>query len=196
MIKETNKKQEQSAHLTYKARVRFHEDRLAEMKIVAETMDEDALRKIADKIDGANSVFVAALGRSRLNIVTFAARLKQMGIRSHVVGDVSTPSIHKGDVFIIGSSSGNTSSLVAFAKKAAALGVDILLFTENEKSQIGDLAALQYVMKVDESRLAKHPGLYAEYAINLAYQCIVQYLMKKRGVSKEQMQGEACNLYE
>lgn len=195
MSKENNKKREVGAHLTYHEKRKFHVERIDEMKIVSETMDDEALVKIADKIDSTNRVFVAALGRSRLNLMAFATRLKQMRIQTFVVGDVSTPSIHKGDVFIIGSSSGKTASLVAFANKAAEAGAEIILFTETETSPIGDLSALKYVMKVDEERLSKSPGLYSEYAINLAYECIVMYLMKKRGLSKEKMQEELANLY-
>lgn len=106
---------------TYRAREKFHEERIRCMRIVAEGMNDEMLVKIADKIDQANNVFVAALGRSRLNIMAFATRLMQMGISAHVVGDNSTPSIHRGDLFIIGSSSGKTSSLVEFAKRQKPL---------------------------------------------------------------------------
>ena len=108
-------KKVQSAHLTYHERRKFHQERLEEMKIVAEYMDDEKLVEIADKIDKANSVFVVALGRSRMNIMAFAMRLRQMRIRAHVVGDISTPSIHKGDLLIIGSSSGETASLVTLS---------------------------------------------------------------------------------
>ena len=111
----SEEKKVQSAHLTYHEKRKFHAERLEEMKIVAEYMDDEKLVEIADKIDKANSVFVVALGRSRMNIMGFATRLRQMRIRAHLVGDISTPSIHKGDLLIIGSSSGETASLVTFA---------------------------------------------------------------------------------
>lgn len=188
-------KKVQSAHLTYHERKKFHEERLEQMKIVAEYMDDDKLVEIADKIDKANNVFVVALGRSRMNIMAFATRLRQMRIRTHVVGDISTPSIHKGDLLIIGSSSGETSSLVTFAKKAQSFGVEVVLFTESKKSTIGDIASTVYLVEADQSRLPKPLGLYAEYAVDLAYNCIVMYLMKKRGLTPEKMQEELANLY-
>ena len=184
-----------SAHLTYRAREKFHEERIRCMRIVAEGMNDEMLVKIADKIDQTNNVFVAALGRSRLNIMAFATRLMQMGISAHVVGDNSTPSIHRGDLFIIGSSSGKTSSLVEFAKKAKAVNAEIVLFTEAETSPIGDLSSLVYRMEADESRLPDQLGWYSEYGINLCYECIVMYLMKKRGLSREKMESELANLY-
>ena len=122
-------------------------------------------------------------------------RLIEMGISAHVVGDNSTPSIHKGDVFVIGSSSGKTSSLVEFAKKAKAVNADINLFTEAETSPLGELSTLVYRMRADADRLPDSLGWYSEYAINLCYECIVMYLMKKRGLSKEKMESELANLY-
>ncbi len=98
-------------------------------------------------------------------------------------------------MLIIGSSSGETASLVTFAKKAASYGVEVVLFTEAEKSTIGDIASTVYRMDADQSRLQKPTGLYAEYAIDLAYNCIVMYLMKKRGLTPEKMQEELANLY-
>ncbi len=183
------------AHLTYRAREKYHEERIRCMRIVAEGMDDEMLIKIADKINEANNVFVAALGRSRLNIMAFAMRLMQMGISTHVVGDNSTPSIHRGDVFIIGSSSGKTSSLVEFAKKAKAVNAEIILFTEAETSPIGEMASLVYRVQADTNRLPDQLGWYSEYAISLCYECIVMYLMKKKGLSKEKMQSELANLY-
>ena len=179
----------------YRDGTKYHEERIAGMRVVAESLDDAKLTEIADKIDNANNVFVAALGRSRLNIMGFAMRLCQLGINAHVVGDTSTPSIHKGDVFIIGSSSGKTSSLVEFAKKAKGVDADIILFTEAAESPIGDLSTLVYQLTADEEKLPEGLGWYAEYGINLCYECIVMYLQKKRGISNEEMQAKLANLY-
>lgn len=179
----------------YRDGTKYHEERIAGMRVVAASLDDEALVKIADKIDTANNVFVAALGRSRLNIMAFATRLMQLGISTHVVGDNSTPSIHKGDLFIIGSSSGRTSSLVEFAKKAKAVDAEIVLFTETANSPIGALSSAEYILTADESKLPEGLGWYAEYGINLCYECIVMYLQKKRGISNEEMQAKLANLY-
>ena len=86
-------KKVQSAHLTYHERRKFHQERLEEMKIVAEYMDDEKLVEIADKIDKSNSVFVVALGRSRMNIMAFAMRLRQMrtGRRMVTVSQLRQP---------------------------------------------------------------------------------------------------------
>lgn len=195
MADKLERKPRQLSHTYYREATKYHEERLDCMKIVAEYMDDETLVKIGDKIIEANNVFVAALGRSRLNIISFATRLCQMGISAHVVGDNSTPSIHKGDLFIIGSSSGKTSSLVEFAKKAKGVNADICLFTEAEKSPIGDLSTLVYHFTADQDRLPDGLGWYAEYAINLCYECLVMYIQKKLGISSEKMESELCNLY-
>ena len=80
-------------------------------------------------------------------------------------------------------------------RKAKAVNADIILFTEAETSPIGELSTLVYRMQADADRLPDSLGWYSEYAINLCYECIVMYLMKKRGLSKEKMESELANLY-
>ncbi len=77
-----------------------------ELMACAKTFDDDAMVQIAEKIDKANNIFCVGLGRSRLSIMGFAMRLMHMGYSVHLVGDVTTPAIQKGDVLIVGSGSG------------------------------------------------------------------------------------------
>lgn len=103
-------------------------------------IDRDAVEKLMEAILGANRIFSAACGRSLLMIRGLAMRLMHLGLTSYVVGETVTPAIEPGDLLVIGSGSGETSSLVSMAKKAKALGVKIALMTIYPDSTLGKLA--------------------------------------------------------
>ena len=61
-------------------------------------------------------VFLAGKGRTGLQMRAFALRLMHLGLRVHVVDDVTTPAIGAGDLLLIGSSSGRTGSLLRYVE--------------------------------------------------------------------------------
>lgn len=85
-------------------------------------------------------VFIAGAGRSKMVANMFAMRLMHCGYGVHIIGDATTPSISKFDLFLIVSNSGETSQLVDFAKRAKGFGAKIILITANKESTIGSLA--------------------------------------------------------
>ena len=65
----------------------------------------------------ANQVFVAGKGRSGFVANSFAMRLNQLGKYAHVVGESTTPSITKDDLFVVISGSGSTEHLRILTEK-------------------------------------------------------------------------------
>lgn len=111
-----------------------------ELKECLENVNEDSLMDLEDKIKNSNKIFVAGAGRSLMMIRAFAMRLMHMGYTSYVVGETVTPAIEKGDLLIIASGSGNTSTLVCMAEKCKKIGANLALFTTSPDSKIGHLA--------------------------------------------------------
>ena len=72
---------------------KYYQEILSDCCKIIPGLDDEAMVRIADQILAANSVFVVALGRSRLNMMNFAERLRELKNRAFVVGDISTPSI-------------------------------------------------------------------------------------------------------
>jgi len=112
-------------------------------------IDPKETEALLEKIRQANRIFVSGAGRSLLMLKAFAMRLMQLGFRVHVVGEVTTPGIKKGDLLIIGSGSGETGSLILNAQKAKSLGVTVALISIFPQSTIGKLADL--VVKINTS---------------------------------------------
>ncbi|RZH98540.1 SIS domain-containing protein, partial [Staphylococcus condimenti] len=69
-----------------------------------------------------------------------AMRLKQLGKASHVIGGATTPSINKGDLFIVIAGSGSTEHLRLVGDKAKGEDAKVVLITTKPDSKIGERA--------------------------------------------------------
>lgn len=67
-------------------------------------------------------------------------RLNQLGKYAHVVGESTTPSITKDDLFVVISGSGSTEHLRILTEKAKSVGAEVVLLTTSPNSAIGKLA--------------------------------------------------------
>jgi 6-phospho-3-hexuloisomerase len=72
----------------------------------------------------------------------FAMRLMQLGIDTYVVGESTTPDVHKDDLLIIGSGSGRTGGPVSYAQIARNAGVPVAAVTAAKESPINQLAGI------------------------------------------------------
>jgi len=113
---------------------------LKELNSALTVISEDEIESFVRLILNANRVFLSGAGRSRLAVMAFCMRLMHMGFNTHMVGEVTTPNIEPGDLLIIGSGSGETSTLSCHATKAKDIGASLALITISPLSSIGRLA--------------------------------------------------------
>ena len=85
-------------------------------------------------------IFITGAGRTGLIMKSFGIRLMQLGFDVFFIGDTNTPSTSKHDLLIIGSASGETTTISAVARKSKKIGINIILFTSNEFSTIATYA--------------------------------------------------------
>jgi 6-phospho-3-hexuloisomerase len=115
---------------------------LKELEGALKKVDPSSVENLVDAIIGANKVFVAGTGRSQLMVKGLAMRLMHLGFHAYVVGEIVTPAIEPDDLLIIGSGSGETSTLTVMASKAKKVGAKLALITIYPESTIGKLADL------------------------------------------------------
>lgn len=132
-------------------------DILQELLHNAQYIKEEQLLELIDAILEANYIFTAGAGRSGVAMKGFTNRLLHLGLSVSMMGDISSPHSHEGDLVLIGSGSGTTESLVALANKARASGVKIALITMDEESTIAKLADVVVVLPGVSPKL-KHKG--------------------------------------
>jgi 6-phospho 3-hexuloisomerase len=159
--------------------------------------DESYDVRLTEMLDKAGRVFIAGAGRSKLVGNFFAMRLVHGGYEVSVVGEIVTPSIKSGDLLIVISGSGETEQLIAFTKKAKAIGADIILISAKSGSSIGELA--DAVFQIGTAELyGKVKGMPMGTVFELSTLCfleaIVSHMIWEKGIPEEVMKERHANL--
>ena len=175
---------------------------LREIEETLGEIDKINISNILKQIMDAPRIFVAGVGRTGLVMRCFAMRLMHLGIKVQILGDITTTAVSKNDLLLIGSGSGETSSLVSIARKANNLGVNILLLTINPDSNIGNLAQACLKIPAPNPKLSyKHEktsiqpmGSLFEQTLLLTLECIAGMIMQEKKMDSESMFENHANL--
>lgn len=114
---------------------------------VANSLNKKEVTSLVNRILKAKKVFIYGAGRSGLVARAFAMRLMHLGVNVHVIGGIVTPSTRKGDLVLLISGSGESTSVVNSAKIAKKVGAKICLITSYPKSSIGKIA--DYIVTIE-----------------------------------------------
>lgn len=151
----------------------------------------------------APRIFVDGKGRSGLQARGFAMRLMHLGLSAHFVGEVTTPAIGKGDLLVIASGSGRTSSVVQHASIARAREATIALISATGASEIANMAHHIVVIPATTPKAAEavartttlQPmGSLFEQALGLVFDIMVILLMRRLTLTTDQMFCRHANL--
>ncbi len=174
---------------------------LQELQQVADAISKEETIQLASQIKEARQIFVAGEGRSGLMGKAFAMRLMHAGYPVNVIGETVTPSIQKGDLLIVISGSGNTSSLHLIAKQAQSVEATIYLVTTNPNSKIGTLAnSILHIPAATKYRMEHEPqtiqplGNQFDQTVHLLMDGIVIALTQENENSEEMMRSRHTNL--
>lgn len=176
---------------------------LSELTVCVQQLPAEGLVQAGGLIDSAPRIFVAGAGRSGLCMKAFGMRLMHMGKTVHVVGETTTPAITAGDLLVVGSGSGQTSSLLAMAEQAQRRGAKILLFTTNPASPLAEMADHRVVISAPsykayecghELTSVQPLGTLFEQSMLILCDSLILGLMQSTGVSALQMLERHANL--
>lgn len=109
-------------------------------------VDQGQLDALAQAIVDAKRIYIAGWGRAGNCIRILGMDCSQMGLTAHICGDNTTPSIHEGDLLVVGSGSGNTKTIALMAQQAKDHGAKLALISGNAESTIGKIADLNVVI--------------------------------------------------
>ena len=109
---------------------------LDEIREILEMVDQEQCDRFIDALIEADRVFIAGAGRTRRIMEAFAIRLVHLGFGVYVVGEAVTPAIRDKDLLVIGSGSGETSTLKAIKAKAGSAECSIATLTINGDSHL------------------------------------------------------------
>ena len=99
-------------------------------------VDQGQLDTLAQAIVDAKRIYVAGWGRAGNCIKILAMDCSQMGLTAHICGDNTTPSIHEGDILVVGSGSGNTKTIALLAQQAKEHGAKLALISSKAATAI------------------------------------------------------------
>lgn len=180
----------------------LYQSAIAELGGVFARIDDAAVDRAVDMIAKAKKVVVFGGGRERLQIMGFAMRLFHMGLAVAVEGDMTTPPVGKGDLFIVTVGPGEISTALALLGVAKAAGSEILVITAQPKGRAATFA--DFVLTVPAQTMADDLGdkkssvlpmgsLY-EGAIFVLFEVMVLKLRSLLGISPEAMRSNHTNL--
>ncbi len=112
---------------------------LKELSVSLESIREEEVEKLIDIVMRSDKIFFVGVGRVLLSLQAIAKRWAHLGIKTHVVGEITEPAITSRDLLIVGSGSGTTLFPAAIAKKAHELGAKVVHIGSNPNSDLKDI---------------------------------------------------------
>ena len=167
---------------------------LTEISAQVSSINEEQLSQFKKAIMTAKHIFLAGTGRSGLMISAFANRLMHLGLNVSLITEISKPKANLGDLLILGSNSGETQSLIAYAHQAKTQGVKIILFTTSSNSSLAKLADNIVVIPIKVFELNQPMGSTFEQLSLLTYDSIIYSLMTELQQTPELMKSRHANI--
>ena len=175
---------------------------LAELGTVFSRLDDSEVNHAVEMIAEAKTTVVFAGGRERLQIMGFAMRLYHMGVPVAVEGDMTTPPVGEGDLFIVTCGPGEISTALALMGVAKAAGAKILFVTAQPDSPGGALA--DYIVTLPAQTMADDQGekktsvlpmgSLFEGALFVLFEVMILKLIGRLGITPEEMRARHTNL--
>lgn len=165
-------------------------------------IDDASVDAACRMIGEARHVCVYAGGREGLQIKGFAMRLFHMGRSVSVVGDMTTPHVGEGDVFLVVCGPGEISTSIALIGVAKQAGAKILVVTAQPSGRVPQMADL--VVTIPAQTMADDQGASAvsvlpmgsmfEGALFILFEVMVLKLKTLLDVSPEAMRKRHTNM--
>lgn len=175
---------------------------LGELGQVFDRLDDAAVDQAVAMIAQARRVVVFGGGREKLQIMGFAMRLYHMGLAVAVEGDMTTPPVGQGDLFLVTCGPGEISTALALMGVARQAGAAILLITAQPGGRGAALA--DFVLHLPAQTMADDQGparrsvlpmgsLY-EGALFVLFEVMVLKLIERLRIAPETMRANHTNL--
>ena len=175
---------------------------LSELAEVFAEIDDAAVNRVVDEIAGARRIVVFGAGREKLQIMGFAMRLFHLGVSVAVEGEMTTPPVGPGDLFLLTNGPGWLSTAEALMKVARHDGARVVMVTAQPDGKCAPLADLvlhlpAQTMANDQTTRASAVlpmGSVFEGALFVLFEVMVLRLKQKLAISSDAMRANHTNL--
>lgn len=167
-------------------------------------IEEAEAGKAVDMFAEARRIALYGVGREGLMMKGLAMRLFHLGLDAHVVGDMTTPPLGRGDLLVVSAGPGYFSTVSALAATARTAGAKTLCITaqpDGESVRACDAALVlpAQTMADDMERQGAETsvlpmGSLFEGVQYVAFELLVLALRERLGESAETMRARHTNL--
>jgi len=172
-----------------------------EIQSVLSRVDRATVDNVVEQLMKADRIYVAGGGRSGLMARCFAMRLMQLGLRTYVVGETTTPAIRKSDCLLVCSASGQTQVTVLVSRAARKIGAHVIAVTADLDSPIAKSANTVLMLDAPHKKgpdvgvpSAQYAGSLFEQSLLVLTDAIALEVGVQLGRSAEDMQQRHANL--
>ena len=120
----------------------LYQTALGELAAVFSRLDDGAVDAVIARLAVARRIVVFGGGGERLQIMGFALRMFPMGLNAAVEGDMTTPFVDTGDVFLVTCGPGWIATAEALMQVARSAGAECILITAQPTGRCAALADL------------------------------------------------------
>tara|TARA_R110002033_G_scaffold46226_2_gene90709 strand:+ start:5739 stop:6350 length:612 start_codon:yes stop_codon:yes gene_type:complete len=167
---------------------------------LANQINPQEIDLLVHKIKTAKRIFIMAAGRSGLALKMAAMRFMHLGYSVYVVGETVTPAILEGDLLLVASGSGTTSTVLSAVEKATKQKASVVAITADPKSRLAELAEnillINAATKTDfgVSVSAQYAGTLFEQFTLFILESVFMSLWQESGLTKEDLWPKHANL--
>lgn len=175
---------------------------LRELGAVLARVDESRIDAACAMLARAKQIVTYGCGREALQVKGFAMRLYHLGLPVSVVGDMNTPPLGSGDVFLVSSGPGETSTVLTLMQVARDAGATVLLLTAEADSSAAGGADFTLLIPAQTMARDQGPektsvlpmGSVFEGALFLLFEVMVLKLKAITGATPEAMRARHTNM--
>ncbi|WP_244571221.1 SIS domain-containing protein [Mesorhizobium carmichaelinearum] len=175
---------------------------LDELGAVLARLDDRQIDAGCKLLAEARQIVVYGCGREALQVKGFAMRLYHLGLPVSVVGDMNTPPLGPGDLFLASSGPGETSTVLTLMRVARDAGATNLLLSAQADGSAAKLADATLLIPAQTMANDQGPqktsvlpmGSVFEGALFLLFEVMVLKLKSLTGASPEAMRARHTNM--
>jgi 6-phospho-3-hexuloisomerase len=174
---------------------------LSELGTCLDGINESEMTELIEILATSRRICLYGCGREGLMMRALCMRMYHLGLDVHMVFDMTTPPVGPGDLLLVSSGPGYTSTVLVLLAQARKAGATTACFTAEPGSEVTDLSDFTFVipaqtMARDESGASSFlpMGSLYEGAQFLLYEILVMRLRDRLGETAESMRARHTNL--
>jgi 6-phospho-3-hexuloisomerase len=173
---------------------------IAELSEAVAVIDPASMAKSCALIAGSGAIMGYGCGRESLMLRGFIMRLHHLGLRACMQGDMASPPLGPGDLFLCSAGPGELSTVTALMRVAHDAGADVLFLTAEPDSPSASLAT--HVLHIPAMTMAGDRaaetllpmGSIYEGALFLLFEIMVLDLRDRLGETAGTMRARHTNM--